>query len=160
MKEVILVCDQLREANFQWQSNIEYDLDFFVNNLSTKIEKLNISHIDILDKHMVKLLERCKNITELDLYGCDLHQCRDAKEQRTLMAISKNLSQSLVKLQLPDHSIIYPGFLASMPKLKYLWHQGRYSNYAKRQMKSQFPQIAFELHLGNAQIANCANDYF
>ena len=70
---------------------------------------------------MVKLLKRCKNITELDLYGCSLQQ--HSSQQRTLTAISENLSQSLVKLQLPDHSIIYPGFLNSLPKLKYLWFQ-------------------------------------
>ena len=177
IKEIILVCDQLREANFEWQKNIEDDLDFFANNLSTKIEKLNISYIGFLDQHLVKLLKRCKNITELDLYCCNLHEDvsvygRNNTEQRTLMAISENLSESLVKLQLPDHSIIYPGFLNSLPKLKYLWHQGRYccksklycsSKYslcATRQMKSQFPQIAFELYLGNTQIANCANEYF
>ena len=177
IKEIILVCDQLREANFEWQKNIEDDLDFFANNLSTKIEKLNISYIGFHDQHLVKLLKRCKKITELDLYCCNLHEDvsvygRNNTEQRTLMAISENLSQSLVKLQLPDHSIIYPGFLNSLPRLKYLWHQGRYccksklycsSKYspcATHQMKSQFPQIAFELHLGNAQIANCANEYF
>ena len=121
IREIIIVCDELREANFEWQESIEDDLDFFANNLSTKIEKLNISKIDILDEHMVKLLKRCKNITELDLYGCSLQQ--HSSQQRTLTAISENLSQSLVKLQLPDHSIIYPGFLNSLPKLKYLWFQ-------------------------------------
>ena len=43
IKEIILVCDELREANFQNQCNIVGDLDFFANNLTSKIEKLNIS---------------------------------------------------------------------------------------------------------------------
>ena len=69
IKEIILVCEELMEANFQNQCRIEDDLDFFANNLTTKIEKLNISQIGILDEHMVKLLNRCKNITELDLHS-------------------------------------------------------------------------------------------
>ena len=166
IKEIILVCDELREANFQNQCNIVEDLDFFANNLTTKIEKLNISYIGILDEHMVKLLNRCKNITELDLLGCDLNHENgglEHAEQRTLMAISENLSQSLVKLQLPDHSIIYPDFLNSLPRLKYLWHQWRDSpnwNYEQDNswIESQFPQIAF--NEGIPQIANCANEYF
>ena len=43
IKEIILVCDELREANFEYQVSLDEDLDFFVNNLSPKIEKLNIA---------------------------------------------------------------------------------------------------------------------
>ena len=173
IKEIILVCDELKEANFEYLANIDVDPDFFAENLTTKIEKLNISYIDIRDEHMVKLLKRCRNITELDLFCCHLNRIEDGSddeefnerynpEQRTLMAISENLSQSLVKLHLPYHSIIYPGFLDSLPKLKYLWHKGSdgqgYSDYEARQIKSQFPHIA--LNEGEAQIANCAIEYF
>ena len=159
IKGIILACDELREANFEWQLNIEDDLDFFANNLSTKIEKLNISYISIPDEHMVKLLKRCKNITELDLYGCALNQDewgRTNAEQRTLMAISENLSLSLVKLRLPNCSLISQGFLNSLPKLKYLWHQGRYYYHSAAHlwMKSQFPQIF--INEGNPKIACCA----
>ena len=172
IKEIILVCDELKEANFEHQLSLDEDLDFFVNNLTPKIEKLNIAYIHFRDEHMVKLLKRCRNITELDLFCCDLNRIEDGSddeefneryntEQRTLMAISENLSQSLVKLHLPYHSIIYPGFLNSLPKLKYLWHKGSYGRYSDsetRQFKSQFPQIT--LNEGEAQIANCANEYF
>ena len=163
IKKIILFCDQLREANFEYQLAIGDDNDFFANNLTTKIEKLNISYIDILDEHMEKLLKRCKNITELDLYSCGLDRhdkARKDTEQRTLMAISENLSQSLVKLQLPDDINIYPGFLNSLPKLKYLWHQGRKMKGTpqnKTWIKSQFPQIA--INEGDAKIA-CCNEYF
>ena len=58
LKKIILVCDQLREANFEYQLDIEEDLDFFADNLTTKIEKLNISYLDILDRQMEKLLNR------------------------------------------------------------------------------------------------------
>ena len=168
IKEIILVCDELREANFEYQINLKQDMDFFAKNLTTKIEKLNISYIDdVLDEHMVKLLKRCNKITELDLYCCELqdrhYRGRQDTEQRTLMAISENLSQSLVKLRLPDHSIIYPGFLNSLPKLKYLWHQSEnthsaYPHQDKTWISSQFPQIS--INEGKAQIAYCANEYF
>ena len=162
LKKIILVCDQLREANFEYQLAIWDDRDFFANNLTTKIEKLNISYIDILDEHMEKLLKRCKKITELDLYSCGLDRhdkARKDTEQRTLMAISENLSQSLVKLQLPDDIIVHPGFLNSLPKLKYLWHQGRKMKGTpqnKTWIKSLFPQIA--INEGDAKIA-CCNEY-
>ena len=73
----------------------------------------------------------------------------------TLTAISENLSESLVKLQLLDHIIIYPDFLNSLPKLKYLWYQNGTSNF---DLICQFPQIFIDE--GNAQIANCAREYF
>ena len=168
IKEIIIVCDELKEANFEYQISLEEGLDFFANNLTTKIEKLNISYINILDEHMVKLLKRCKNITELDLFCCGLdwpdRATRKETEQRTLVAISENLSESLVKLQLPDDSFVYPGFLNSLPKLQYLWHQGTDPPSAtnphqdKTWIRSQFPQIA--INEGNAQIASCANEYF
>ena len=69
--------------------------------------------------------------------------------------ISENLSESLVKLQLPNHSIIYPGFLNSLPKLKYLQYQNGTSNF---DLIYQFPQIF--INKGNALIANCAKEYF
>ena len=177
IKEIILVCDELKEANFEYQLSLDEDLDFFVNNLTPKIEKLNIACIHFRDEHMVKLLKRCRNITELDLFCCNLNKLNDSDdegsdeeefyeelhpEQRTLKAISENLSQSLVKLHLPYHSIVYPGFLDSLPKLKYLWHKGSdgqgYSDSETRQFKRQFPQIT--LNEGEAQIANCAIEYF
>ena len=166
IKEIIIVCDELKEANFEFQVSLEEGLDFFANNLTAKIEKLNISYINIQDKHMEKLLKRCKNITELDLYSCGLNwphrATRKETEQMTLVAISENLSQSLVKLQLPDDSFVYPGFLNSLPKLQYLWHQGQNPPATNPQDKTwircQFPQIA--INEGSAQIASCANEYF
>jgi hypothetical protein len=105
MEEILLNCVELKEANFEGQIT---DVKFFANNLTPKIEKLNISHnYDFMYEHILQLVKRCNNITELDLYRCDLDIARvegdnDPKEnQHCLIAISKNLSQSLVKLRLP-----------------------------------------------------------
>ena len=71
------------------------------------------------------------------------------------MAISENLSESLVKLQLPIHSIIYTGFLNSLPNLNYLWYQNGTPNF---DLIYQFPQIF--INEGNAQISKCTREYF
>ena len=72
-----------------------------------------------------------------------------------MTAISENLSESLVKLQLLDHIIIYPGVLNSLPKLKYLCYQNGTSNF---DLIYHFPQIFIDE--GKAQIANCTRVYF
>ena len=55
MEEILLICTELKEANFKNQVK---DVDFFVNNLTPKIEKLNISYNDdFLSKHVVQLVK-------------------------------------------------------------------------------------------------------
>ena len=160
MEEILLKCVELKEANFTGQIT---DVEFFANNLTAKIEKLNISwNHGFNDKHIVPLVKRCKNITELDLNGCDLDSDRfhinheNPKEnQKCLIAISENLSQSLVKLQLPDHSLLYHEFIMSLPKLRYLWMVNCRKD---TNMMKQFPHVFF--NEGTAKIAHCANEYF
>ena len=63
MKEILLNCVELKEANFEGQI---IDAEFFANNLTPKIEKLNISGNATFDgKQIVQLVKRCNNITEL-----------------------------------------------------------------------------------------------
>ena len=95
IKEIIIVCDELKEANFEYQLSLEEDLDFFANNLTPKIEKLNISHIKIQEKQMVQLLKRCKNITDLDLHACGLGFHKEDTQQRMLMAISERFKLAI-----------------------------------------------------------------
>ena len=158
IKEIILVCQDLREANFEYQVSLEEDLDWFVNNLTPKIEKLNVAEISIQDWQMVQLLKRCKNITELDINGSFI----GARDPTQLLAISENLSQSLVKLPLPNNTVISQDFLNSLPKLKYLWRQVVGKRNTQHQdgtwIKSQYPQISY--NEGNSQIACCAIENF
>ena len=176
IKAIVLTCVELKEANFRSQiinfgSQIisEKDCEFFVNNLTSKIEKLNISENGFLYKHILTLVKRCKNITELDLHNCELTNYFGEPEDNhnCLIAISENLSQSLVKLQLPDHSCLYREFLKSLPKLRYLWKANwnwknpnaieRLSMLSTDIMK-EYPHIFF--NEGTAKIAHCANEYF
>ena len=148
---ILLNCVELKEANFKGQIS---DLEFFVNNLTPKIEKLNISYSDgFLYKHILPLVKRCNNICELDIYLCDLDVDLDVENKKTLIAISENLSQSLVKLHLPDRSILYHEFLNSLPKLRYLWIYTRDTTIMK-----EYPLIV--LNKGTAKIAYSADEYF
>ena len=150
MEEILLNCVELKEANFAGQIT---DVEFFANNLTPKIEKLNISwNPGFNAKHIVPLVKRCKNITELDLNGCDLDFDRFLI---CLIAIFKNLSQSLVKLQLPDHSFLYTECIKSLPKLRYLWMVNCIKD---TNVMKNFPHVFF--NEGTAKIAHCANEYF
>ena len=110
MEEILLNCTELKEANFKNQIK---DVDFFVNNLTPKIEKLNISYNDdFLSKHVVQLVKRCYSISELDLKDCRLYidgydfDGEPNENENYLLAIFENLSQSLIKLQLGRHGIL------------------------------------------------------
>ena len=168
MKDILLNCVELKEANFEGQI---FDVEFFAKNLTPKIEKLNISHNKgFIYKHVLSLVKHCKNITELDLDGCDLDIDRfdtdleygAVESQNCLIAISKYLSQSLVKLQLPDHSILYHEFLNLLPKLRYLWiftrGGARDTNTNNNTIMKDYPLIV--LNKRTAKIAFSADEYF
>ena len=78
------------------------------------------------------------------------------------MAISENLSQSLVKLRLSNNTVITQDFLNSLPKLKYIWRDVVGKRNPQHQdgtwIKSQYPQISY--NEGKAQIASCAIENF
>ena len=162
MEEILLNCVELKEANF-WGQII--DAEFFANNLTPKIEKLNISsNADFDGKQIVQLVKRCNNMTELDLAGCDVDVDFDNLEdgfedfQNCLIAISENLSQSLVKLRLPNHSILCHEFLKSLPKLQNLWINNEDREDVKNFDMKQYPHIA--LNEGTAKIAYSTYEYF
>ena len=159
MEEILLTCVELKEANFVRQI---IDAEFFANNLTPKIEKLNISSNMTFDgKQIVQLVKRCNNITELDLAGCDVDVDLDDLEdgamefQNCLIAISENLSQSLVKLRLPNHSILCPEFLKSLPKLQNFWIN---NEDTKNFDVKQYPHIV--LNEGTPKIAYSTYEYF
>ena len=163
MEEILLNCVELKEANFVRQI---IDAEFFANNLTPKIEKLNISmNMAFESKQIVQLVKRCNNITELDLAGCDYdvdledNWYIDSEEfQKCLSAISENLSQSLVKLCLPSHSILCHEFLKSVPKLQNLWINSEDREDVKNFDMKQHPNIV--LNEGTAKIAYSTYEYF
>ena len=162
MEEILLNCVELKEANFEKQI---IDAEFFANNLTPKIEKLNISGNGAFDgKQIVQLVKRCNNITELDLDGCDdiwyidLDNFEDGEDynfENCQMAISENLSQSLVVLSLPNHSILCHQFLKSLPKLQNLWIPNEDDeNFVMK----EYPHIV--LNEGTPKIAYSTYEYF
>ena len=154
MEEILLNCVELKEGNFRGQIS---DLDFFVNNLTPKIEKLNISANHAFRyKHILPLVKRCKNITELDIGGFEPYCDFDEENEKCLIAISENLSQSMVKLQLPDDCILNHEFLKALPKLRYLW-----TNYEELtcNLLEGYPLIVLNKDNRNPSIVHC-NEYF
>ena len=159
MEEILLNCVELKEANFEGQIT---DVTFFANNLTSKIEKLNISYnYDFMYEHILQLVKRCNKITELDLASCGLDDGFGEERKSWLIAIFENLSQSLVKLRLPATIKIYHEFLKSVPKLGYLWtapwiYSDEYEDATD--IMKEYPHIFF--NEGTANIAHCADEYF
>ena len=60
---------ELKELNlFDTDLSIQ-SVDYLVNNITTKIEKLSLRSLYFVrDRHVKTLVKRCKNITELDLF--------------------------------------------------------------------------------------------
>ena len=60
---------ELKELNlFDTDLSIQ-TVDYLVNNITTKIEKLSLRSLYyVRDRHVKTLVKRCKNITELDLF--------------------------------------------------------------------------------------------
>ena len=73
--------------------------------------------------------------------------------ENCLIAISENLSQSLVKLRLPNHSPLCHEFLKSLPKLQNLW----INNEDAKDMK-EYSHIG--LNEGTPKIAYSTYEYF
>ena len=104
MKHIVDNCRELREIDFSanygkntYESMIPEDaFDYLANNLTPKIEKLNLfSQWNLEDKHVKALVSRCNKITELNLYGTLVS--KDA-----LMSIIGNLKLTLEKLEIEN----------------------------------------------------------
>ena len=105
-KKIILNCVELREANFskvlsgQYAGITEEETAFFVNNLTPKIEKLNLESADLRNEDLITLVSRCQRITELDLVLNSLDANYTIKTgrweglQTSLAAIAEHLSES------------------------------------------------------------------
>ena len=187
IKKIILNCVELREANFskvlsrQLAGITEEETTFFVNNLTPKIEKLNLESADLKSKDLITLVTRCNKITELDivLNPIDANDIMYSDQwprgiQISLAAIAENLSESLTKIQTPWQICPEPEFINKMPKLKYVWCHPEKDprNFVKRGLK---PPTMFGQPIGDkdwireecpqvyinedfSQIASCTNE--
>ena len=94
----------------------EESINYIANNLTEKVEKLNLGYQRFVkDAHVMKLIPRCKRLTELNLRGTSI-------SPNSLTCIIENLKHSLVMIRLCNTNLNFDELaeLAAMPKLKVL----------------------------------------
>ena len=118
---IINNCSDLTVLNLQRHPNDEYVLSdesikYLTDNLSEKVEKLSLGYQRcVKDEHVVKLIARCKRLTELNLNGTSI-------SPNSLTCIIENLKHSLVILRLSNTKLTFDELfqLRAMPKLRVL----------------------------------------
>jgi len=113
------------------------DLETVCDHLPKNMQKISLSNLEVNDAAVKKLVNRCQNLIELDLYGPP----NERLTGKTAQCIIEGLSHSLVKLALPCIAEeTKPLELASMPKLKCLWMTGL-SRRRRKILKKQIPHL-------------------
>ena len=122
VQRIFLLCQNLIELNISADHCLPYNpaklclesVDFLCNNLTTTIEKIDISRQPNFGNDQFKtLIKRCNRITELSLSGTSV-------TDDSVNTIIETLSQSLVKLE-PGYISFQKNLkLASMPKMNVL----------------------------------------
>ena len=148
IQTIVVRCDGLIELNLgncklspshNWANGRRTDvnLESVCANLPCNMQKLSLCNLEINDEAVQKLVNRCPNLIELDLYG---HR-NDNLTGKSATSIIKVLSHSLVKLAIPCLAEeTKPLELASMPKLQCLWMPGL-SNRRRKILKKQVPHL-------------------
>ena len=118
---IINNCNEVTVLNLQRYCNdedvlSEESINYLANNLTEKVEKLNLGYQRFVkDEHVVKLILRCKRLTELNLNGTSI-------SLNSLTCIIENLKHSLVTLRLSNTKLTFDELLElrAMPKLRVL----------------------------------------
>ena len=115
-------CTELTEIHISRNCHQEPDeelseesINYLANNLTEKVVKLNLGNqIFVRDEHVMKLIPRCKKLTELNLDGTSI-------THNSLTCIIENLKHSLVILSLCN-TFSFDTLLVrkAMPKLQEL----------------------------------------
>ena len=113
---------ELTEVNFKTNGYAmedvlsEQSINYLANNLTEKVVKLDLGwQIFVEDEHVMKIIQRCKRLTELSLKGTSI-------SNNSLMCIIENLKDSLVILRLCNTALSFDELLElkEMPRLKVL----------------------------------------
>ena len=88
---VVMNCPFLTELNLRYTHLSNESIRFLVNNLTKKIEKLDLNFLNVKDHHIITLVNRCKNITCLNLMGTSI-------TNNSVTSIIENLDGTLIKL--------------------------------------------------------------
>ena len=113
IKRIIDRCTELTDIDISETSLTQESIDYICTNLTPNALEIKLSFIDVKDKHIQSLVERCKNLKHLDLCDTDI-------SYKSVPWIVTALSNSLVTLVLTQNvgnEIGLPSNI-SMEKLK------------------------------------------
>lgn len=145
LKLAVNSCIELKELNFSKKDITEDAINFLVNNLTPKIEKISLSCIglasfSVKDEQIKALVERCSGITSLDLEAGRTSAITD----NSITNIIKNLRHSLEELDVSFcENISYTKLLELkfMPKLRVLNCRRRWNREVERNLREQMPHL-------------------
>ena len=145
LKLAVDSCIELKELNLAKKDLSEDAINFLVNNLTPKIEKISLSCIgltsfSVKDEQIKALVERCNGITSLDLEAGRSSAITDD----SITSIIKNLQHSLEELDVSFcENISYTKLLELkfMPKLKVLNCRRRWNREVERNLRVQMPHL-------------------
>ena len=128
---IINNCNELTEINISRNCYdnpdevlSEESINYLANNISEKVAKLNLGdQIFVTDEHVMKLIPRCKKLTELNLDGTSI-------TTNALSCIIENLKHTLVILSLRNTNLNFDKLLVlkAMPKLQVILTKRRRHN--------------------------------
>ena len=119
VKLIVTLCVELTELNIGNTKLCQESINFICENLTPKIEKLDISWHDTFDDKQLKtLLARCNKLTEFAFAATRV-------SNKSVGTIIEILSPTLIKLEASTEHINLSGLLelASMPKIQFLNHE-------------------------------------
>ena len=141
---IIKNCQELKEVDLNFINDVgnlsRDDLEFLAKNISTNVEKLNLSYLNFNDYHAKILLSRCNKIKVLIL---DVTLISTV----SLKTIRQYLNLTLEELSVVDFDDIdYKDFLQlkSMPRLNMLklkWGRRRYDDIVEIQNLNHLRQL-------------------
>ena len=103
VKLIVTLCVELTELNIDNTVLSQESIDFVCENITPKIEKLNISWKDSFgDKQLNMLLSRCKKLTEFAFTGTKV-------SNKSVRTIIETLSPTLLKLEASSEYISLSG---------------------------------------------------
>jgi hypothetical protein len=158
VQRIFILCQHLIELNIATDCSLYYrklcpeSVDFICNNLTTTIEKLDISgQTNFGDDQFKTLIERCNRLTEVSFIKTNV-------TVDSMNAIVEDLSESLVKLR-PSDYISFNKKLELLKSKFIVLIDSRLSNYSdvsnveREQLRKALPNMKMEGFDGELRIA-------
>ena len=155
IKKIVGNCTELKELSLHNTQMHETSVDFFVSNLTSKIEKLDLFGMSHLrDKHVKTLVTRCNKITDLNLGGPN-----SGITKQSLNFIIEHLKSTLINLNLDSTEVRFDlsdlSKLKNMEKLKLLhYNHGKETLLLLWQLGQLMPNLEINCPYDNTRIAS------